>query len=307
MRQNFSEYDDRDEGLHLVGEDRADEFSRPDQRLDQRLGRRLPAMLLTVLAMALFAGGLWFAYVQGTRHPAAGVQGGVQGGMQGDGAPLIRADERPTKMKPDQPGGMAIPDQNVSLYSDKPGGAPVEKLLPAAEKPMPRPAPAAREAAIPPPPLGLSPVPAASPASPLASPPAASSSTPQPAAHAAPPATKSAAAKVAPASAAKAAPQPKQPAPAQAAAATGPAAKAGPVQLRLGSLRSPEAARDEWARLKRENPDLLGKITAVAVRTDLGDQGIYYRIQAGSFGDAAAAEKLCSELKRRKLGCILAR
>ncbi len=28
-------------------------------------------MLLTVFAMALFAGGLWFAYVQGTRHPAA--------------------------------------------------------------------------------------------------------------------------------------------------------------------------------------------------------------------------------------------
>jgi hypothetical protein len=77
--------------------------------------------------------------------------------------------------------------------------------------------------------------------------------------------------------------------------------------VRLGSLRSPEAARDEWARLKRENPDLLGKLTAVAVRTDLGNQGIYYRIQAGSFGDAAAAEKLCGDLKRRKLGCILAR
>ena len=78
-------------------------------------------------------------------------------------------------------------------------------------------------------------------------------------------------------------------------------------QLRLGALRSPEAARDEWARLKRENSDLLGKLTAVAVRADLGEQGIYYRIQAGSFGDAAAAEKLCGELKRRKLGCILAR
>jgi hypothetical protein len=77
--------------------------------------------------------------------------------------------------------------------------------------------------------------------------------------------------------------------------------------LRLASLRSPEAAREEWARLKRENSDLLGSLTAVAVRTDLGDQGIYYRIQAGSFGDAAAAEKLCGELKRRKLGCILAR
>jgi len=130
MRQTFSEYHDPDEHLGLVGEDRADEYARPD--------RRLPMMLLTVAAMALFAGGLWFAYVQGTRHPVMSVPG--------DAVPLIRADERPTKVKPDQPGGMAIPDQNVSLYNEKPGGAPVEKLLPAPEQPMPRPAPAARRA-----------------------------------------------------------------------------------------------------------------------------------------------------------------
>ena len=69
----------------------------------------------------------------------------------------------------------------------------------------------------------------------------------------------------------------------------------------------PDAARDEWTRLKQENADLLGKLSGVAVRTDLGDKGVYYRIQAGSFGDAAAAERLCGELKRRNLGCILAR
>src|SRR6266446_3558839 len=129
MRQTFSEYHDPDERLGLVGEDRADEFARPD--------RRLPAMLLTGVAMALFAGGLWFAYVQGARHSSVAAPG--------DAVPLIRADERPTKVKPDQPGGMTIPDQNVSLYNEKPGGTPVEKLLPAAEQPMPRPAPGAKE------------------------------------------------------------------------------------------------------------------------------------------------------------------
>jgi hypothetical protein len=278
MHQTLSDYDDRDDGLHLVGEDRGDEYPRPD--------RRLPKIFLSLLAMALFAGGLWFAYVQGTRHPAAG----VQNSGQGDGVALIRADERPTKVKPDQPGGMAIPDQNVSLYNDKPGGAPVEKLLRPAEQPMPRPAPAPKEAAIPPPPIS-----AAAQAAPLADPPAAVSA-------AAPSSSAKPAAKAAPYPAAKTPPQTKQPAPAAAA----PAGK-GPIQLRLASLRSPEAAREEWARLKRENSDLLGSLTAVAVRTDLGDQGIYYRIQAGSFGDAAAAEKLCGELKRRKLGCILAR
>src|SRR5689334_7865698 len=164
MRQSFSEYRDHDEGLELVGEDRADEFSRPD--------RRLGTMLLTVLVMALFAGGLWFAYVQGTRHPAVTASG--------DAVPLIRADEHPTKIKPDQPGGMAIPDQNVSLYSEKPGGAPVEKLLPAAEQPMPRPAPAARET----PALAPPAAPAAPPAT--AQPPAtaAAKAAPKPAAAA---------------------------------------------------------------------------------------------------------------------------
>src|SRR5438309_402751 len=136
MRQTYSEYHDPDEGLGLVGEERADEFARPD--------RRLSTMLLTGVAMALFAGGLWFAYVQGTRHPAVIAPG--------DAVPLIRADERPTKVKPDQPGGMTIPDQNVSLYNEKPGGTPVEKLLPAPEQPLPRPVPAARDAAAPVPP-----------------------------------------------------------------------------------------------------------------------------------------------------------
>src|SRR5690242_2235708 len=182
MRQMLSGYDERDDGLHLVGEDRIDEYAPPD--------RRLPKIFLSMLVMALFAGGLWFAYVQGTRHPAASVQGGVQGSaqgaVQGDGVPLLRADERPTKVRPDQPGGMAIPDQNVSLYNDKPGGPAVEKLLPAAEQPLPRPAAAPREAAIPSSPPAPPSIPGASQGAPPVSPPAIAPPAPPPAAHAAP-------------------------------------------------------------------------------------------------------------------------
>src|ERR1044071_6803374 len=57
---------------------------------------------------------------------------------------------------------------------------------------------------------------------------------------------------------------------------------AGMVQVRLGSLRTPEEAREEWQRLKRENADLLGKLKANAVSGDLGGKGIYYPIQAGA-------------------------
>ncbi len=266
MRQpvgNFDERDERDDSFELVGEERDDDYVPPD--------RRLPKYLLAGLAMAVCAGGLWFAYHMGARHsPVTAQQGGV---------PLIRADKEPDKVKPAQPGGMKIPDQNASIYSEKPGLPAVEKLLPPPEKPMPRPLPAEKLAApAPPAPVGGVPAP-------------------------------SAAAAPAPAAAVAAPPPPvaKRPTRQSPAAAHPTAGAAKPVQVRLASMRSPEAARVEWARLKRTNPDLLGNLKANAVRTDLGERGIYYRIEAGPLPDAAAAERLCRELKQRKLGCILAR
>ena len=70
------------------------------------------------------------------------------------------------------------------------------------------------------------------------------------------------------------------PQPVQKAALRG-RADAGTVQVRLGSLRTPEEAREEWQRLKRANGDLLGSLRANAVSVDLGEKGIYYRILAG--------------------------
>src|SRR2546423_9745598 len=123
MRQHLGEYEEGGEPLGLVGDERLEEFVRPR--------RRLPATLLTGVVMVGFAGGLWFLYQQGGRHMA--------GTGAGDAVPLIRADDKPTKIKPDQPGGMAVPDQNVSIYNEKPGTPQVEKLLPPPEQPMPRP------------------------------------------------------------------------------------------------------------------------------------------------------------------------
>jgi outer membrane biosynthesis protein TonB len=281
MRQSASHYADNiygqpEDDYGLVGEARPEDYQQEHPRRD----RRLPAILLTVAAMALFAGGLWFAYVQGTKHaPVAAAQR--------DGVPLLRADDRPTKMKPEQPGGMKVPDQNVSLYNDKPAGAQVEKLLPQPEQPMAR--PVSPPELAPPPPT----------ASPAAQPAAAVPAVPAPAAAPAKPT-------------AKAATEAKPPAPPKPAAAPTPKTAAstsgnGSVEVRLASVRTPESARDEWARLKRENADLLGNLRANAVPVDLGEKGLYYRIQAGPFADAAAAERLCAELKKRNHGCILAR
>ena len=256
MQQHLGGYGEREDPVGLVGDDRLDEFAPPR--------RRWPTAVLTAVVMAVFAGGLWFFSHQGARQSA------VPG--PGDPVPLIRADDRPMKIKPDQPGGMPVPDQNVSVYNEKPGAAAVEKLLPPPEQPMPRPAP--KE------PAGAQPAGAAAPK---------------------PPAPQQQAAAM-PAPKAPAKPAAKEPS----AAAPAKSVPSGPVRIQLASLPSPEAAKQEWARLKREHPDTLGKLTAVAVRADLGDKGVWYRVQTQVFDDAAAADRLCADLKKQKIGCSLA-
>lgn len=251
---------DPDQRAELFGDARDDE---PPRR-----PRRVLATVLALLIMGLFSGGLWFAYVQGKHHAGSDAASGD--------VPLIRADERPTKVKPEQPGGMEIPDRDKLIYN--PTRKVVEHLLAPAEKPMPRPAPSPSQTDA-----ARSSTGAMPPASSTPENPPAVTQMAQPQQQAA-------------ASPSKAAPAP-----------SGQSKPAAGTRLQLGSLRSEDAARQEWERIKRKNSDLLGSLSATPVRADLGDKGIYYRIQAGPIADPAAAERICGELKQRSIGCILAR
>lgn len=277
MRQQLGDYDEQEHFLGVVNnEDRVAELS------EQR--RLLPTALITAAAMAVFAGGLWFAYQQGARHGAPPQQTASDGNV-----PLIRADQRPIKVKPDQPGGMDVPDRDKLVFNEKEGGPPVEKLLPPPERPAPLP-----KQAMAPPPIPAPPTLSATPA-PVIETVTAAKPAGQP-----PAPTKVTAAKPAPV---------KTEAASKPAAAVTPvsAGSTGGIRVQLGSLRSPEAARDEWQRLKRVNSDLLGRLTAVAVRAEVPDKGTYYRVEAGPLGDADAASRLCDELKKRNLGCTIVR
>ena len=248
---------DREQHTELYGEPR-DEETRPRFR-------GLVASLIALLVMGGFAGGLWFAYTQGLRHASVG-----------DAAadvPLIRADERPIKVKPDNPGGMEIPDRDKLIYTQK--RASMEHLLPPPEKPMARPT-----ASSPPIPGNLSETPPQltaptavqplSPPQPMTKPkPTTGSVNPE----------KSTVARELP-------------------------ANSHGTRIQLGSMRSEDAARQEWDRIRRTNADLLGSISAIPVRADLGDKGVFYRIQTAPVADA---ERICGELKRRSVGCIVAR
>jgi len=258
---------------------RAELFVDPGDEQHELRPRRMFSKVLVLVVMGLFGGGLWFAYVQETRHA------GGDAAASGD-VPLIRADERPTKVKPDRPGGMEIPDRDKLIYTQP--RTVVEHLLPPSEKPMPRPAPPSPPAqAEAPPPAAAAPSTAAGPP---VNPPAATPTT-QPQEQAAPPPGRGV-------QTASAMPKP---------AAAQSAAKAGGIRLQLGSVRSEDAARQEWERIRRKNADLLGGLLATSIRADLGDKGIYYRIETGPVADRATAERICGELKQRNIGCIIAR
>jgi hypothetical protein len=245
---------------------RTELYADPREREVASRFRGLIAGLVAVVVVGAFAGGLWFAYQQGLRHG-----GGSTGAAD---VPLIRADERPTKLKPENPGGMEVPDRDKLIYTQK--RPTVEHLLPPPEKPMPRPtAPSAA-------------APSGSPQPPLMTA-AAGASNPGPQPQLQQPAGKlPAKAGSAPATAAK-------PAAAQ---------QTGGARIQLASVRSEEAARQEWDRIRRANPDLLGGASANFVRADLGDKGVFYRLQTAPIADA---ERVCGELRRRNIGCIIGR
>src|SRR5215470_18682568 len=101
-----------------------------------RGGRRIVRLVLVALVMAVFAGGLWVAY-------------SAMRGHGGGEVPLIRADGRPTKTRPEQPGGMAIRALDKGVFDMGRNQTGVEKLLPPPDAPLPRPTPPSTQPAEP--------------------------------------------------------------------------------------------------------------------------------------------------------------
>jgi cell division septation protein DedD len=262
--------------------------------------------MLVVCVMLGCAGAIYFAYNKGK-------QAGVG---PGGAVPLIRADQDPTKKKPDDAGG-STPDQDKLVYNpNDPNSAKIERLLPPPEQPLPKPvpAPAATDTL---PVQNVAPI-----ATPQAAPPTAAIGV---ATNAASQQANSTGMMSAPAGA-KAVPgveiPPLPPAPPaqatpgkpvpltpQVAARPAPppaaAAATGPLRIQIAATKDEASARAEFARLQKAHADLLGNLSATVVKADLGDKGTFYRIQAGPIADKAQADKLCSQLKPLGIGCIV--
>lgn len=230
----------------------------------------------------------------------------------GEGVPLIKADPRPFKLQPDNPGGATVPHQDIEIYQrigNAGAAAPqpkVERLLPPPEVPMAKPEPLPPAAAAPPP----APVPVAPPTvapgagSPAAAvPPVATAPAGAPAATAPPVAPPAQAAIAPPPAAAAPAAPPASAAPPAPPAAAEDGGKPG-YRVQVGAVHSVDQASSETARLRRTYAELLGSVNMNVVRAQLPSGVSVFRLQAGPMKEAQA-RGLCDKLKERKLGCLV--
>lgn len=84
------------------------------------------------------------------------------------------------------------------------------------------------------------------------------------------------------------------------------AAAASDVQIQLGAFVSEEIARQQWARIKGANTDLLTGRGRVISPVSSGGRTLW-RLRAGPFSDISDASALCNALQARNYECIVAR
>jgi cell division septation protein DedD len=243
--------------------------------------------------------------------------------------PLVVAEQGPEKVRPQEEGGMQVPNQDIRIYNELTGNqqsSEPEVLLPAPETPMTPPAatvdtaPATGTTAT----TGEAPAPPVVPAPPAASTapaeadvaPAAGAQTAEapaqtaqpPAAEQTPPSAPAAGQAQSTAPAANTtqtqptapATTPEQPAKPQ----TQTAAVGSAYRVQLAAVKSADAAKAAWTKMTKANPDALKGLSLKVVKVDRAD-GALYRVQGGPLADRAAADSVCSRLKQAGQACMV--
>ena len=247
-------------------------------RVNKRRGQIL-TLMVSVAALASFGSVVWWAHNQDVKAGGRGLE------------PLVvQAPTTPTRIKPENAGGLTVPNQDKEVFNRlSPGAVPTqpEKLLPGPVNPkLPPnglPLPAAPKpddadvAAKTPTPLQSTPAVATAPATTVPVPP---TTTDKPASTA-----------------------PKDSGASIASLIDHMSGPTGGWRVQVASVKSEDVAKSTWARLQSAHGDMMASLRMQAVRVDLGDKGVWYRVQAGPL-DEKQAQHICSALKSRKADCV---
>ncbi|CAN5669428.1 hypothetical protein BH10PSE6_BH10PSE6_26440 [soil metagenome] len=240
-------------------------------KVNRRRGTILTVMV-SIAAIASFGSVVWWAHNQDVRAGGKGLE------------PLVvQAPPTPTRIKPENAGGLVPPDQDKEVYNRIAPGAVAtqpEKLLPGSTTPrlpaggMPTPsAPKEAEAAKTPTPIQTV------------------ATTPTPPANA-PTVTQAPTSKPA-----------NESGPSIASLIEGMSGSTGGWRIQIASVKSEDIAKSTWARLQAAHGDVLANLRMQPARVDLGDKGVWYRVQAGPL-DEKQAQGVCGTLKSRKTDCV---
>ena len=197
-------------------------------------------------------------------------------GLKPGGVPVVEADARPLRVKPDKAPG---PEVEEVADSGKSGLAPTPEA-PAPQALKAQAAAAAAAAVAPKPPLATQPVALTSPVAPA-------------------PQLQAAVPPVSPPRSAAS--------PTQAAGLTTakPTPVAGGTQVQLAALQTEQAALAEWSRLEKRMPDVLGGRKPVLARAER-DGKIFWRLRTGGFADPGQATSFCDRVKAKGGTCSVA-
>jgi hypothetical protein len=268
---------------------------------------------VALASLLIFGGVVWYAYSAGGVGPVGPVR-------------TVEAEPGPYKVRPTNPGGEVIPDQDKLVFGEA-VGRPQETedvLGPPPEAPQAKPEPVLVRPYTPPPPAQppAQPAPAETPpaaAPPAAVPPVADAS---PTIGEAPPAMAPGASDGAgpiedrpgqeggppaadlaelttgeppPWKAGEAAASPPDPAP--------PAPGAPMVQL--GAYASEAKAMQSWEQVRREHEVVIGAVEPRVVKVAIAGKGDFYRLLIGPYADRGHAVETCVQLKARGRDCIV--
>lgn len=84
-----------------------------------------------------------------------------------------------------------------------------------------------------------------------------------------------------------------------------PAAGRQDFMVQLAASRSRALARGVYANLQKQYDDILGRRDPLFLRVDLGDRGIFYRVNVPGFATRNAANQFCDNLKKRGQDCLV--
>jgi len=312
------------------------EFGAPTQAPEKSEKKAISSRLWLVSTLIIVLGVVWY-FVGGKVMTLMG--------EPNSSIPIIRAKDGPVKVRPENPGGLQVPEREKLVYEriqENGDTTRVERLLPGPEQPLPRPtAPqgmsiaeqgggavnSATEnlfAGTTPPEVPGTPtrlvkpvlkpvdnVPSgadvASAERPVPPPPAPNSPVEAQALASSPvPAPPTAVAQ--PLKVPVATPKPVKDAVVK-PTVTAPPATAGvstSYRVQLAAARTQEKAEAEWRRLRKLHTDLLGSLALTVTRADLGaTKGVFYRLRVGPLNNEASARQLCAGLAKRKVACLL--